>query len=122
MINKKYQKYYVKALFKSLINLGIIETLKLIFNNDIQIYLNSLDIFYEYKENNKTVKREEKVIIFTTETMRNKLKDPKIDNYFIDITYLIIPKVFKHYKLMTITCVDNDTKNTFIIGLIFLKF
>ena len=45
----------------SLNNLDIIETLKLISNDDIQIYLNSLDIFYEYKENNKNIKREEKI-------------------------------------------------------------
>ena len=54
--------------------------------------------------------------------MRNKLKDPKFDNYFIDITYHIISNVFKHYKLMTITCVDNDAKNIFITELIFLNF
>ena len=49
--------------------------MKLISNDDIQIYLNSLDIFYEYKENNKNVKKEEKVIILTTETIRNKFKN-----------------------------------------------
>ena len=50
------------------------------------------------------------------------MKNPKIDNYFIDIIYRLIPNVFKHYKLMTITCADNDTKNTFISGLVFLNF
>ena len=106
MINKKHQKYYVRALFKN--NMADnIDTIKSIFknkfninlslnrneiykekfygigslnsfisNDDIKIYLNSLDIFYQYKENNKNVKREGKVIILTTETIRNKLKDP----------------------------------------------
>ena len=45
--------------------------------------------------NNKKEKREHKVIFITTEMMEEKLCDQEIDNYFIDITYKIIPK---HYK------------------------
>ena len=39
--------------------------------------------------------------------MRQLLKDTNINNYFIDLTYKIIPKSQKPYKLMTITAVDN---------------
>ena len=35
---------------------------------------------------------------------KEKLCDQEIDNYFIDITYKIIPKHYKKYRMMTITC------------------
>ena len=54
--------------------------------------------------------------------MRLKLEDDNIENYFIDIAYLIVPKSFKQYKLMTITGVDNINKNSYIWCLILLKY
>ena len=161
MNNKKLQKFYARAMFKSnnsteintvrtnfknkfnfkisLTNqeilkeknnaLGGFSKLDLeklcqkISNEDIEIKLNSIDIFYEYKtKKNSTEKREEKVFIITTQNMNNKLKDKNIENYFIDITYKIIPKHFKGYKLMTITGVDKITKNTYICCFILLKY
>lgn len=74
-------------------------------NTDITVNNKIIDIFYEYKsKNNKIIKRNEKVIILTTELMENKLKDKSINNFFIDVTYKIIPKNNEnHYKLLTIT-------------------
>jgi hypothetical protein len=46
--------------------------------------------------------------------MKYKLSDKNINNYFIDMTYKIIPKIFKKYKLMTISGVDNNTNNSYI--------
>ena len=54
--------------------------------------------------------------------MREILKDTNISNYFIDITYKIIPYKQKPYKLMTISAV-NESKNLTniccLIGLIY---
>ena len=35
------------------------------------------------------------------------MKDPDFNEYFIDITFDIIPKVFKPNKLMTIAALDK---------------
>ncbi len=103
-------------------NLDLIDTCKLISDGDIIIKVNTIDIFYEYKENNKLQNREEKVIVLTTEKMKEKLNDKNIDNYFIDVIYLIVPKIFNKYKLMTITGVDNNNKNSYISAFILLQY
>ena len=72
--------------------------------------------------NDKKEKREQKVMFITTEMMEEKLCDKKIDNYFIDITYKIIPKHYKKYRMMTITCSENTTNNTYIACLILLQY
>ena len=54
--------------------------------------------------------------------MRSLLQNKNIYNYFMDITYKIIPKKQHPYKLMTITLV-NDKENTTnvccLIGIIY---
>ena len=52
--------------------------------------------------------------------MKNELKEENVENYFIDVTYKIIPKKQKNYKLLTISDVDNITVNTFICALILI--
>ena len=52
---------------------------------------------------------------------KEKLCDQEIDNYFIDITYKIIPKHYKKYRMMTITCPEK-TNNTYIACLILLQY
>lgn len=54
--------------------------------------------------------------------MEAKLKDSNINNYFIDVTYRIIPKNQKGYKLLTITFVDDINDNSYICALIILKY
>ena len=73
--------------------LDIISLCKKISDEDKNVKVNSIDIFYDYINNkNKKEIREEKVIVLTTDLMKEKLSDEKINNYFIDITYKIIPK------------------------------
>lgn len=38
--------------------------------------------------------------------MRELLNNKYVDNFFMDITYQIIPKKYKPYKLLTLTCVN----------------
>ena len=94
---------------------------KKLSNDEITINVHSADIFYDFEnKNKKIIKREETLIILTTEDMKNKFKDEKIENYFIDVTYKIVPKNNKNYKLLTIKCFDNNTQSTFIIALILI--
>ena len=54
--------------------------------------------------------------------MRSLLQNKNIQNYFMDITYKIIPKKQQPYKLMTITSVneiENTTNVCCLIGIIY---
>ena len=98
------------------------ELAKKISNENLDANIKTLDIFYEYiYKNNKIEKREEKVIIITTPIMESKLSDKNINNYYIDVTYRIIPNKNNKYKLMTISCTDKDN-TSFICALILLKY
>jgi hypothetical protein len=66
---------------------------------------------------------EEKVIMLTTKNIEEKLKSNNIDNYFIDITYKVVPKYNKNkYKLLTITGIDNNSKSSYLCALILIKY
>ena len=50
--------------------------------------------------------------------MRELINNSVIYNYFMDVTYKIIPKTQKPYKLMTITTVNNKNNTTNLCALI----
>ena len=55
--------------------------------------------------------------------MWKNLKDPNISNFFIDVTYRIIPPHNKNkYKMMTITGTNDENYSTYISALIILKY
>ena len=159
---KKFQKYYVRSLYKSNISKdinNIITNFKIKFNfninlTKIEIYkekyyvtgpinnldienlctkfinyyenikYNAIDIFNEFKNNkNKIEQREEKVIMLTTKNIEEKLKSNNIDNYFIDVTYKVVPKYNKNkYKLLIIIGIDNNSKSSYLCALILIKY
>ena len=53
--------------------------------------------------------------------MESKLCDKNINNYYIDVTYRIIPNKNNKYKLMTVSCTDGDNIS-FICALVLLKY
>ena len=54
--------------------------------------INCCDINYNILISNKETQRKEKLIFITTKKMRELLNNKYVDNYFMDITYQIIPK------------------------------
>ena len=55
--------------------------------------------------------------------MEKKLKSNNIDNYFIDVTYKVVPKYNKNkYKSLTITGIDNNSKSSYLCALILIKY
>ena len=54
--------------------------------------------------------------------MESKIKDKNIINIFIDITYKIIPKHFKNYKLMAITGINKLANISYLCCFILLKY
>ena len=53
--------------------------------------------------------------------MKKNLNNKEITNFFLDITYKIIQKKFKKYKLLTLSGVNTHTKNTYTIKVKKLK-
>ena len=45
--------------------------------------------------------------------MGKNLNNNQITNFFLDITYKIIPKKFKQYKMLTLSEVNTFSKNTY---------
>ena len=58
----------------------------------------------------------------TTDKIEEDLKNKDIENYFIDITYRIIPKNKNNYKMLTISKLNKKNNNTNILAFIFLKY
>ena len=118
------QIFYEKHLaFGTINNLDIEKLCKKISYNELKVNVKSIDIFYDYKvKKDKIIKRDEKIIIITNDAMEERLKDSNVENYFIDVTYKIIPKRQKNYKLLTITGVDKITNNSFICALILIMY
>ena len=59
---------------------------------DLKIYINSTDLNYKIIVKGKEIEKTEKVIIITTDKMRENHTNKDINNIFIDNTYKIFPK------------------------------
>lgn len=91
--------------------------------NELKVNVKSVDIFYDYKiKIDKIIKREEKVIIIANDAMEKRLKDLNYENFFIDVTYKIIHKRQKNYKLLTITGIGKKSNNSYICALILIMY
>ena len=54
--------------------------------------------------------------------MYNELNNKDNQQFFIDVTYKIIPYKYHPYKLLTIKAFNNQSKNTKLCDLVALKF
>ena len=57
-----------------------------------------INLYIKEEKNTKTIKREEKIILFGTKAMLDSFKNKANIQYFIDITYQIIPQKYKPYR------------------------
>ena len=88
------------SVFGELNSLDFEDLLKKIkIDKDYKLEINTTDISYEIKINNKDINRKERIFIITTDNMKKYLNNNEITNFFLDITYKIIPK-----KLRNINC------------------
>ena len=90
-------------------------------NNNITIEIFPINTEYK-RANNIKEKREQNIIIISTSDMIKYLDYNNSKMYGIDITFKIIPRSFKPYKLMTIYTIDKEKKSTIICALICLKY
>ena len=102
-------------------NLNIIDLCKeLEKDSDLNIKINITDINYKLNQSGKDIEKHESVIIITTKKMRDNVNNKFINNYFIDVTYKILPKNRKSYKLLTISGFDEKKNLTIILFLILI--
>ena len=63
-----------------------------------------VDFLYDYKKaKDNIIKRTQRIYIFGTEENILLLDNKKTKEFFLDITFKIIPKVFRPYKLLIIS-------------------
>ena len=115
-----------RNIIKPLNTLNLEELYKSIKSNSFEIIVKSTDTKYEYINNkdphNNKEQREEKIIVFGTKESLKLLNDKDVNEYFIDITFKSIPKKFRPYKLLTISCFNKKYKCTNICCFTCIKY
>ena len=109
-------------LFGNFKNLSLIDALRKINVNDIEIDIKSKDIKYKLKSNKKEEVREETIIIFGNLARLKLMNNDKFVEYFIDTTFKIIPKKFYPYKLLSISSIDYKNNKVILIGFVCFKY
>ena len=104
--------------------LSLIDCIKKIKSSEFEIDTLSQDIIYEIKSNkaNKNITRKQTIIIFGNKDNLNLLKDANYYEFFVDVTFKIIPKCYKPYKLLSLASIDNNNNKTKIICFVFIKY
>ena len=105
-------------------DITLIECIEKIKAKNLDIEIMSQDIKYSTinKSNNKIIERKQQIIIFGIKDRLNLMKNKNFYEYFIDITFRIVPKCYRPYKLMSISTLDNINKKTILIGFVFFIF
>ena len=78
------------------------------------------DVLYNLKKNK--IERKEKIIVFGLKDRLNLLKNTLYNEYFLDITFKIIPKCYRPYKLLTIASIDKESGKTILICFILFVY
>ena len=68
------------------------------------------------------MKKKNKIIIFGNKNRLKYMSNEFYSEFFIDITFKIIPKFWRPYKLLTIVTVDKKENKTILIGFVLFKF
>ena len=84
----------------------------------------TVDFKYTVKinKNNEEKERQEKIIIFGLKERINLFKNKNYKEYFLDVTFKIIHRIYHPYKLMTIVSLDIYSNKTVLICFVLLKF
>ena len=75
-----------------------------------------VNFLYDYKKaKDNIIKRTQRIYILGTEENILLLDNKKTKEFFLDITFKIIPKVFRPYKLLIISGISNNNENPQLI-------
>ena len=88
--------------------------------NDINI--NITDINYNLKNNNKKeINRKQRLIFFGLNKNFSLSNKNETNEFFIELTFKIVPKNFRPYKLMVISGLPKTLNNPILLCFIFVK-
>ena len=106
-----YQKLKIKYQ-EPLNNLSLEELIKKIEVPNFEVEKYIVDFKYNIKINNNTeeVERIEKILVFGLKDRLKIFQNKDYKEFFIDITFKIVPKVFRPYKLMSLAAVNHKEK------------
>lgn len=86
------------------------------------LFTNILDIKYEIKIKNKNETREQRLFIFGLNKRKEMLNYNNTIEFFIDVTFQIIPSNFRPYKLFVLSGIKKNDVNPIIICFILIKY
>ena len=87
-----------------------------------ELFTNILDIKYDIKFKNKNETREQRIIIFGLDKRKEMISYNNTVEFFIDITFQIIPSNFRPYKLFVLSGINKEKGIPIIICFILIKF
>ena len=87
-----------------------------------ELFTNILDIKYDIKIKNKNETREQRIIIFGLDKRKEMISYNNTVEFFIDITFQIIPTNFRPYKLFVLSGINKDNGIPNIICFILIKY
>ena len=121
--NSKISKIKSK-IFGKLRGLNLEECIKKINdpNYTLEIYTSDIKYYIKLNKNNKEIERDKKIIVFGNKQRIQLFKNPDYKEYFIDIAFKIIPKIYRPYKLMTIANLNYKENKTILICFVLLKY
>ena len=98
----------------------ILECLEKIKCQEFELEVMCEDVKYEIeiKKDNTSQERKQKIIIYGNKFRLNLKNKPEYIEYFIDITFKVIPKCYRPYKLLTIATIDNKNMKTILVGFV----
>ena len=105
-------------------DLSLEELVKKIDLKNLNYNVYSTDIKYSYEEKkNKMVERSQKIILFGLSEQIKLLNKKETLEFFLDITYKIIPSKFRPYKLIVLAGLPNNKNNEpVLITFILMKY
>ena len=114
--NKEISRIKSKVVGK-LKDLTLTQCLEKIIHNEFSLEIMSKDLKYNIKLNskNRNVERSEKIIIFGNKNRLNSISKNEYKEFFLDITFKIIPKCFRPYKLITLAALDEKNNRTVLL-------
>ena len=97
----------------------LVEKIKIEFPN---LYSAINDINYKIKIKNKEVNREQRIIMFGNKDRIPLINKNVIEEFFIDITFKIIPPKFRPYKLFVLSGIKKNDNIPYLLAFILIKY
>ena len=122
-LNNKIISKVKSKIFGKYRNVNLIECLFKIQIPNMNLDIKSKDIIYKIKtSNNKLITRNEKIIIFGNKERLKLLNNIPLEEFFLDITFKLIPDVYKPYKVMTLSAINYKDRIPLLVCLIFFRY